>query len=142
MDFYLDTNIFIYLADKKSPFNKACGKLIKYFQKHKIRITTSTETFQEIIHYSKNTKQLATGIIMAKKVLELVDGIYSIDKETIEIYLEQAQKYENAKSRDIIHLSVCLENGLTQILTYDKEFKQFKEVKILKPEEFLSLTLN
>lgn len=138
MDFYLDTNIFIYLADKKSPYNKSCSKLTKYFQKHQIRITTSTETFQEIIHYSQNTKQLSTGITIAKKVLELVDGIYSVDKTTIEIYLDQVKKYENAKSRDIIHLSVCLENGLSQILSYDKEFKQFKEVKVLTPKEFLS----
>lgn len=138
MDFYLDTNIFIYLADKKSPYHKFCSKLIKYFQKHQIRFTTSTETFQEIIHYAKNTKQLSTGIIIAEKTLELVDGIYSIDKSTIEIYLQKARIYGNAKSRDIIHLSVCLENNIGCIISYDKEFRQFKEVKILKPEEFLS----
>lgn len=138
MDFYLDTNIFIYLADKSSLFNKSCVKLIKYFQKHNIRINTSTETFQEIIHYSKNTKQLESGIILAEKVLNLIDGIYSIDKETINIYLEFVKKYRSIKSRDIIHLSVCVENKINTIITLDKEFKQFKEIKTLTPEEFFS----
>lgn len=137
MDLYLDTNIFIYLADKSSSFNKSCRQLIKYLQKNHIRINTSTETFQEIIHYAKNTKQLSTGITIAEKLLQLVDGIYSVDKTTIEIYLEYVKKYENAKSRDIIHLSVCLENNIGEIISLDKEFKQFKEVKTLTPEEFI-----
>lgn len=138
MDLYLDTNIFIYLADNSSPFNKSCRDLIKFCQKHKIRITTSTETFQEIIHYAKNTKQLSSGIIIAEKVLLLIDGIYSIDKKTIEIYLQQVKKYSSAKSRDLIHLAVCLENEISEIITFDKDFKQFKEIRTITPADFIS----
>ncbi len=138
MDLYLDTNIFIYLADNSSQFNKSCRDLIKFCQKHKIRIITSTETFQEIIHYAKNTKQLTSGIIIAEKVLLLTDGIYSIDKKTIEVYLKQVRKYPSAKSRDLIHLAVCLENGIAEIVTFDKDFKQFKEIRTITPDNLLS----
>ncbi|MBI2020712.1 type II toxin-antitoxin system VapC family toxin [Candidatus Daviesbacteria bacterium] len=134
---YLDTNIFIYLADKNSPYHKSCQALINYCQDKKILIATSTETIQEIIHYAKNTKQLKVGLKVAKKVLELIDQLYSIDENTIKIYLEKVELYKNAKSRDIIHLGVCLRNKLDTIITYDKEFKSFKEIKVLPPQEIL-----
>lgn len=136
-ELYLDTNIFIYLSDKTSIYFKECSDLINYCHKNKILISTSTETIQEIIHYSKNTKQLKEGLIVAKKVLKLIDNIYSITKISVEIYLENAEVYTNVKSRDLIHLSVCQENKIDKIITYDKEFKQFKKLKALGPSEII-----
>lgn len=135
--FYLDTNIFIYLSDKTSPFHKACFDLVNYCQANKILISTSTETIQEIIHFTKNTKQLPIGFEVSKKALELVDELYSINRSTIDIYLEQVEIYKKAKSRDLIHLSVCIENKLDKIITYDRDFKGFKKLKALRPEEII-----
>lgn len=135
---YLDTNIFIYLSDKKSPFYKKCTSLINYCQKNNILIATSTETVQEIIHYAKNTRQLSSGLIVAKSTLALVNEMYPITKNTIDIYLKKVESYHKVKSRDLVHLSVCLENKLNTIVTYDKEFRIFKEVKSLRPEDIFS----
>lgn len=135
---YLDTNIFIYLADKSSIFYKDCLDFINFCQNKKIIITTSTETIQEIIHYAKNTKQLPKGLTVARSALKLVDEIFTINKKTIEIYLEQTEKYPSRTSRDIIHLSVCMENRLDKIITFDKDFKLFKKLKTFQPQEFLA----
>jgi len=135
---YFDTNIFIYLFNPASPFHLNCQKLVTYCQKNNLTIVTSAETFQEIIHYSKNIKQLTKGIDTAKITLEIADQILSITENTIQIYLNQAQTYQSSGSRDLIHLSVCLENKLKNIITYDEDFNKFKQVKALKPEEFLT----
>ncbi len=132
---YLDTNIFLYLANKTSLYYKNCLAFIEYCQTNNINLATSVETFQEIIHYSKNVKQLQEGIKTVKIATGLVDTILSIDKSTIEIFLEKAAKYRNVKSRDLIHLSSCIENNIKNIVTYDREFKRFKEVKVKLPEE-------
>ena len=133
---YLDANIFIYLSDKFSIYHKDCNSFINYCQNHNILISTSCETIQEIIHYAKNTKQLPTGLLVAKNVLELVDIIYSINRITVEIYLEQAEIYIGSTSRDLLHLSVCIENKLDKIITYDSDFNAFKGIKALKPQAF------
>ncbi len=134
---YLDTNIFIYLSDENSSHYQICFKLIELCQRKKILLYTSTETFQEIIHLYKNLKQLEKGIKISEYTLDLVDTIFPITPDTIEIYLSNTKIYRTSSSRDLIHLSVCLENKLDKIITIDKGFKKFKEVKILSPEEVL-----
>ena len=137
-DLYLDTNIFIYLSNENSPHYQNCLRLIEFCQKNKILLSTCTETVQEIIHLYKNLKQLDQGIKISESVLELVDIIYPVTQETIEIYLSKAKIHKTSSSRDLIHLSIGLENKLDKIISIDRDFKKFKEVKILRPEEVLT----
>lgn len=135
---YLDTNFFIYLSDPLSSFYNDCVDMLYYCRKHNIRISTSTETIQEIIHYSKNIKQLNSGLITAQTTLQTINELMPITPEIIKVYLEKVQTYPNRKSRDILHLSACIENKIDYLVTLDKDFKKFKEVKIVKPDEFLA----
>lgn len=134
-NFYLDTNFFIYLADRSFPFHLNCKKFIRYCQKENILIATSTETIQEIIHYTKNTKQLQLGLRAAKKTIQVTDAVIPVSKETIKIYLKYVSIYKSSTSRDLIHLAVCLENKIDKIVTFDKDFTKFKEIKILYPQD-------
>lgn len=135
---YIDTNLFIYLSKPSSPFYKTCNDLIRYCKTHKILISTSVETIQEIIHYSKNIKQPLAGIGIARNTLRLIDRFYPVTESTIRLYLDQAEIYQTSGSRDLLHYVVCLENSIDKIVTLDKDFKKFNEVKILKPDEFLA----
>lgn len=130
---YLDTNFFLYLSDKSSPFHPTCTKFLRHCQKENILISTSAETIQEIIHYTKNTKQLEKGLKAAKQALSLVKVLLPVNKSTIDLYLKYAAIYKNASSRDLIHLAVCVENKIDKIITFDKDFAKFKEIKILLP---------
>lgn len=135
---YLDTNFFLYLSDSSSTFYQECFRLVKHCKKNKIPLVTSTETIQEIIHFTKNTKQLEKGIKVAQKTLQLISEILPVNKRTIEIYLEKSSIYKTSSSRDLIHLAVCLENKIDKIVTFDKDFTRFKEIKILRPQDIIS----
>lgn len=134
---YLDTNFFLYSANRSSPFYKDCVALIKYSSENKIRISTSCETIQEIIHLAKNTKVLDKGISTSKRAIKLTDELLPLTKEIINIYLDLAKKYKSAESRDLIHLASCIENNIDTIISQDSDFKKLKEVKAMTPEEFL-----
>lgn len=135
---YLDTNFFLYISKKTSPFYKDCANLIDYCSKNQIKISTSCETIQEIIHLAKNTKVLDKGISASKKTIKLIDELLPLTKDVIRIYLDLAQKYRSSTSRDLVHLASCLENNIDKIITHDSDFKKFKEVKSLTPEEFVA----
>ena len=137
MIIYFDTNIFIYLSDENSAYFLQVKDLIQYCEDNKIKIATSVETIQEIIHFSINTKDLSFGFSTANKTLDLVDELFNLDSKTIENYLTIVNKYKNRESRDFIHLATCLNQKLTIIITYDRGFKKFKEIKALTPKEFL-----
>jgi predicted nucleic acid-binding protein len=133
--FYLDTNFFLYLSDKTSPFNLRCRQFIKNSKHQGHLLLTSTETIQEIIHYSKNIKQLHLGLKVAEETLNLVTELLPVSLRTIDIYLKYAALNKNASSRDLIHLAVCIENKLNKIVTFDSDFRKFKEVDIITPKE-------
>ncbi len=137
MGLYLDTNFFLYASKRTSPFYKDCVALVKYSSKNQIKIFTSCETIQEIIHLAKNTKVLDKGISTSKRTIKLIDELLPLTKEVITLYLDLAKKYRSATSRDLIHLATCLENKIDTIITHDSDFKKFKEVKVFKPEDFL-----
>jgi len=135
---YIDTNVFMYLSDKKSPFYFISSRLIKYLKKQRILVFTSVETIQEIIHFSQNTKQLAYGIKTSLKTLETVDKLLEINQKMILNYLKLVGNYKNVESRDLLHLTVSMENNINLIISYDKDFKKFKEIKAFTPKEFLA----
>lgn len=132
---YIDTNLFIYLSKPNSPFHRICVDLIRYCKANKILISTSAETIQEIIHYSKNIKQPSKGVLIARNTLKLINKLHSITETTINVYLDQAKIYQTSGSRDLLHLAVCLEQSINTLITFDQDFKKFKEIKVLRPEE-------
>lgn len=142
MNLYLDTNFFLYISKKGSPFYKDCLALIKHCSKNQIKLYTSCETIQEVIHLAKNTKTLPQGIQISKKTIALTNELTPLTREVINIYLGFVEKYKSATSRDLVHLASCVENKIGIIITHDSDFRKFKEVKALKPEEFLALLPN
>ncbi|PIQ71297.1 hypothetical protein COV87_04180 [Candidatus Roizmanbacteria bacterium CG11_big_fil_rev_8_21_14_0_20_37_16] len=138
MTIYFDTNIFIYLSDENSAYFLQVKDLIQYCEDNKIKIATSVETIQEIIHFSINTQDLPFGFNTANKTLDLVDELYILDKKTVENYLTIVNKYRNRESRDFIHLATCINQKIGTIITYDHGFKKFKEIKVFTPQEFLN----
>jgi len=138
MTIYFDTNIFIYLSDENSAYFLQVKDLIQYCEDNKIKIATSVETIQEIIHFSINTQDLPFGFNTANKTLDLVDELYILDRKTVENYLTIVNKYRNRESRDFIHLATCINQKIGTIITYDHGFKKFKEIKVFTPQEFLN----
>lgn len=134
---YIDTNIFLYRTNRKSSYHKATKKLIDSAARGEFQITTSTEVIQEIIHVTKKLKALLTGIKTAKLVMQQIEAILSIDREVISRYLDLAKKYKEASSRDLIHVACCSVNKIDIMVTVDRDFKKFKEIKALTPEEYL-----
>lgn len=134
---YLDTNIFLYLTNKRSLFYQSCWQFLQYCKENNLFIVTSAETIQEIIHYSQNLKKLGKGLEAAKQVFKVISQLLVVDRNVIDLYLELIKKYSRVASRDILHLAASLENSVDFIITYDRDFKKFRQITSLTPDEFL-----
>lgn len=136
-DVYLDSNIFIYLADKLSLYYSACAKLISLLDKNNFQVVTSVETIQEIVHYSQRINKYKMGLRIALKIIKMVNQLLPVDIEVIESYLTLVNKYKNFDSRDILHLAVSIKYKIPVIVSYDKDFRKFKEIQAMTAEEFI-----
>jgi len=135
---YWDTNVFIYQSTPESPYFKECLDFVGCCQERKIFIETSVETIQEIVHVAQKQKLPHLGLQISKKAIQLTNKLYPVTEITIQKFLSLADEYPSITSRDLIHVAVCLENNISTIITYDKEFKTVEQIRSLTPKEFLN----
>lgn len=138
MTVYFDTNIFIYLATQKSAYHKICRQLLTVCLEKQFEIVTSVETIQEIIHYSKNIKELEFGLIMADFAITTTDTLIPLTPDIIQTYLSNAALFLSPSSRDLIHLSTCQQQEIRTIISSDNDFSKFVGIKAFTPQQFLA----
>ena len=66
----------------------------------------------------------------------LISDILNVTHEDILMLRDFAEKYPSARYRDLLHLSIMINNGITSIYTTDNEFSNFKELTCLNPINF------
>jgi predicted nucleic acid-binding protein len=136
---YIDTNVFLDLLDKSSSSSLSTRSFFESLGSHSFERYTSAETIQEIVYVAKKRNQLKEGIDIAEITIKMVRELLPINKSVIDQYLLDSRIYASSDSRDIIHLSAAKANAIKTIITYDKGFKKFKEIRALTPSEFLAL---
>ncbi len=137
---YLDTNVFMYAADKTSRYYAVCDRLTGMAAHNKIKIVTSAETIQEVIYLFQNRGDLEKGLEMSSYIAEIINEILPVDGSVLQQYLSTIGKHlrqEKISSRDFLHVATCIVYKIDMIITYDADFKKFKEIKTLTPEQFL-----
>lgn len=133
--YYVDTNIFLYRTDASSIYFEECKEFLDDAIKGLHHITTSVETIQEVTHVCRRLGKNALGIHISEFIIELCEDLIDVDNVVIKKYLMYAEKYPKVDSRDLVHLAACSYNGIRPVVTFDNDFKAFKEVKVLLPHE-------
>jgi len=134
MKIFIDSNIWLrfFLADEEKSF-KACQKLFQLVEAGKIKPYTSTLVLLEVYYVLNSVYK-----IVSTSVFQDLKDILATRNLTL------VEKTDFVKSLDLckalkIKLADCLiscqipEN--TFLVTYDKDFKKFKNLKVKRPEE-------
>ena len=131
MDFYLDSNIFIFAALANDSKAKKAKELIKQVILGKSSASTSTLTIDEVVwKIWKETKNRALAIEEGLRILQF-DNLFfiNISDKIILNSLELMKKNTNLKPRDAIHLSAALSVNANIIVSDDSDFDNLKEIK-------------
>jgi len=133
---YLDTNILIYQSFSKTDLYEISFEFLKKCHKKNIELVTSTETFQEILFVAQRNNQLEQGLATCKKSLEIV-RVLDVTSKTILLYLSFLQNNSHLISRDVLHLTVCYENGIDGFVTFDKQLLETNIVPVYSPKTII-----
>lgn len=134
---FLDTNIPMYAAGKDNHYKEPCLKILELVVKRDLSAFTDVEVFQEILHRFSQ-RQAEIGFQIFDNFYKLMrDNILPVTAKEISRARELAEKYPEAKARDILHFSVMESQGLKIIVTVDKHFDRFQELTRMDPKEFL-----
>ena len=133
--YYIDTNIMMYAAGKKSIYKEACLKVLDNISGYENEYYVNTEVFQEILYRYDNIGMRNFGIELTENMLELFNNILSIEEKDIYLSVSMMKKYEQLLSRDAIIVANMLNNGIREIISVDKDFDKVSEINRIKPEE-------
>lgn len=135
---FLDTNIPMYAAGKDRHHKKPCLKLLELVARRELLAFTDVEVFQEILHRFISQGKAEIGFQIFDNFYKLMqNNVLPVTAKEISKAREFAEKYPEAKARDILHLAVMESQGLKTIITVDTHFDKFQEVTRMEPKKFL-----
>ena len=131
---FIDTNIPMYAAGRDEALKNNCLEVLASIADGKLQACTSAEVFQEILHRFIHIGDAETGRKIIDEFYVLMKGwILPVTIDDILAAKVFSEKYPKAPSRDLLHLAVMKNNGITTILTVDNHFDMFEEVRRVSP---------
>jgi predicted nucleic acid-binding protein len=130
-----DTNIFIYLLDKNSPFHRQAKAAFTLAEKKDMTIVVCQQTILELIQVLTDYYHLSlkTAAIKAKEILAGPVRLVAPLPQTIKPYLELCQKADGKAKRhfDLYLAATLIDNKIETLITNDKSgFKGIKKLKV------------
>ena len=135
---FVDVNIVMYAAGAEHPNRRACQAALNRIVNQAYPAAVSTEVHQEILH-----RYLSLGL--PDKARQVSIRLETLIPTTLPVTIADIRRaralsarYPALTARDLIHVAVMVENGLSCILSTDAHFDQVSEVKRLDPHDFTS----
>lgn len=137
MNYYLDSNVFIYAILDTGEKGELAEKILALMQNGEFRGITSHIAFEEILFVVWKEKGKENAIIAGDNLLsmpnlEIINSSREIMGNTL-----QAIKETGLKPMDSMHLAAMKSKSLEEMLTEDRDFQKAKSIRKYTLKEFL-----
>lgn len=131
---FVDANIPMYVAGKEHPLREPCRQAMALISKESVNAVTSAEVHQEILHRYFSLGRPEQARAVSKTLQTIIPTTLPVTLPDIVRARELSIAYPNAAARDLIHVAVMLNHGMTHILSVDRHFDEIAEVVRVSPE--------
>lgn len=139
MVYFLDVNIIMYSAGKEHPLKSPCQKILSFITENRLSVIINTEVCQEILYRYSSIQMVEKAIELTTRIMDLVDSVLPVTDIEIKTAISLLKKYPTINSRDAIHTASMLNHGIKEIISTDKHFDVFTEIKRIDPLNLQSL---
>lgn len=119
---FVDSNIPMYVAGREHPHRGPALRFLQRSRAGEIELCTSSEVLQEILYRYAGLHRLD----LADEVYDLFVQLCAVVLPVTVMDTDRARALllttEGLSVRDAVHAAVMLENGVTQIATFDAGF--------------------
>jgi hypothetical protein len=117
---FVDSNIFIYAVGRPHPLKAEAQSFFIESSKKEKRLVTSAEVLQELLHVYLPVGRLETLDAAIQLAIQGVDQVFPIDSATVLHARNLVNQYPGLTARDLLHLSVCHQNKVKELKTFDR----------------------
>ena len=135
---FIDTNIFMYAIGSSHSFREPSQQLIRMIQEEKIKAIINVEILQEVLYRYHAINKAQIGYDLFEMLLQSFPVIWSVSKEDL-LEAKKIQEKYNIKIRDAIHAATMKSNGITRLISTDKEFDHVDIVIRIDPMAYASI---
>ncbi len=133
----LDVNVPMYAAGGEHPHKTPCAWVMQEIAAGRLEAAIDTEIIQEVLYRYGTLRRWQIGIAIARDLLTIVPHIFPVTDEVVRTAIALFDEHgpRGVAARDVIHVAVMRSHGLTQIISTDAHFDQFKGILRLDPQD-------
>jgi len=133
---FVDVNIIMYAVGAEHPYRRPCLDSLDRIINHKLPAVVSSEIHQEILHRYLSLTLPDKARQVSVKLETIIPTTLPVTMADVRRARKLSEHYPALKARDLIHVAVMLENGISRILSTDTHFDQVREIQRIDPREF------
>jgi predicted nucleic acid-binding protein len=135
-EFFLDVNVPMYAAGRDHPYKKPCAWVMTEIAKGRMEAAIDTETIQEILYRYGALREWQVAVSMANNLLTILPKLYPLHPADIRLAVKLFEQYahKGVTARDVVHVAVMKNNGLTKIISTDAHFDLIEGITRLDPK--------
>jgi predicted nucleic acid-binding protein len=134
---FLDANVFLYAVGGDSPHRASCRAVVEAVGKGTIDGITSTEVLQEILHVRSRRSGVKDATNAARAAAEIVADVLPVTKPDILVACDILDIHPRPAARDALHVAVMRNARIRLLVSLDKDFDAFADIKRVSPTEAL-----
>ena len=119
---FVDTNVFMYAVGRSHPLQDAAQDFFAKSADSHLRLFTSAEVLQELMHVYEATGRMNTLAIAMELIAKSVGEVWPLEKEDVELAQRLNVQYPALGARNLCHLASCRRRGISRIKTFDQAF--------------------
>ncbi|RLD04166.1 MAG: VapC toxin family PIN domain ribonuclease [Chloroflexota bacterium] len=133
---FLDVNVPMYAAGQPHASKDACAWIMTEIAQGRLAAVIDTEIIQEIMYRYEALERFQVAVTMSASLLTLVSTIYPISPADTQLTIQLFHRYasQGIKARDLIHVAVMKNNGLTKVISADKHFDLIDGITRIDPQ--------
>jgi predicted nucleic acid-binding protein len=132
----LDVNVPMYAAGQAHRYKVPCAWVMREIAEGRLAAAIDTEAVQEILYRYGALQQWSIAVRMATNVLDIVPTVLPVQEADARLAVALLQRYGpvGVKARDLIHVAVMQNHGLTDIISTDTHFDLIEGITRLDPQ--------
>lgn len=132
MSVFLDTGYFVALINKQDIYRKEALTISELIKDGKYGIIfTSNYIFDELITHIMVRQNHSKAVKVGQSIIESDIKILEVLQTTFDDSWSLFKQRKNLSFTDCTIVKAMEQNNIKNLATFDKEFKQFKEINIL-----------
>jgi len=132
---FIDATIFMYAAGVDHAYKNPCSAFLRKIAQSSSanQYCVNSEILQEIIHRYKSIHRETVGYSICEAIMNLNINILAVETIDIAMTITILKKHPLLPTRDAVHIATMIKSNTNIIISYDKDFDQYMEIKRVIP---------